>query len=31
MAKDTEQRLSAQASATEAMLRREFSEHERRV
>ena len=31
MAKDTEQRLKTQASATDAMLRREFSEHERRV
>ncbi|MGN2500749.1 MbeB family mobilization protein [Serratia nevei] len=31
MAKDTEQRLKAQASATDAMLTREFSEHERRV
>ncbi|MEX3557389.1 MAG: MbeB family mobilization protein [Burkholderia sp.] len=31
MAKDTEQRLKTQASSTDAMLTREFSEHERRV
>lgn len=31
MAKDTEKKLNAQASATEQMLKHVFSEHERRV